>query len=116
MTPRTDDMNQAATYWAPGANDGFGGVAYGAATAIKCRWQDKADLFRSPEGQELVANSVVYVDRALAIGGRLALGTFVGAPPAGAGEVRQAGSSPALDADETLLKVWLAPRRSTGAT
>lgn len=107
MTPYARNMNQAATYWAPGANDGFGGVAAGAAVAILCRWQDKADLFRSPEGQELVSNAVVYVDRELAVKGKLALGTHVGTPPASAKEIRQTGSSPSLNAGETLLKVWL---------
>jgi len=88
MTAYTENMNQAATYWAPGANDGFGGVMFGAAVAVMCRWQEKAELFRSPDGQELTSSAVVYVDRLLAVRGKLALGTFVGTPDASAREIR----------------------------
>lgn len=107
LTPVTRQLKQDASYWPPAGNDGYGGVAYGAAVAIKCRWQDVAELFRNAQGQEVTSSAVVYVDRALAIRGKLALGIITGTPPAAAREIRQTGSSPSVDAQRALLKVWL---------
>lgn len=107
LTPVTRPLKQDGTYWPPGVNDGFGGVSYGAAVAIKCRWQDVAELFRDAQGQEVTSSAVVYVDRTLALRGKLALGAISGAPPSSAREIRQAGSSPSVDAQRALLKVWL---------
>lgn len=110
MTPYTRNMTQVATYWPPGANDGFGGVSYGAPVAIKCRWQDKAELFRDAEGQELTSSAVVYVDRPLEAKGYLFEGDSTDADPLsvdGAREVRQIGKSPSLKGSRVLHKVWL---------
>jgi len=103
----TRNLKQDATYWPPGTNDGFGGVSFGAAAPIKCRWEDKAELFRNAQGQEVTSSAVVYVDRVLAIKGKLALGTFAGTPPVTAREIRQVGGSPNLKAARDLNKVWL---------
>lgn len=108
MTAYTENMNQAATYWAPGVNDGFGGfTSYGAATAILCRWQNAQKLFRDAQGREALSEAIVYVDRELENGGKLKLGTVTGTPPADAIEIRAKGSSPSLDATRVLHKVWL---------
>lgn len=115
--PYTKDMRQVATYLPPGAPDGFGGVTLGAPDIIKCRWQDKAELFRSSEGQELTSSAVVYVDRMLEPRGYLALGDFSGDVDSdgflslddvpGAREIRQIGTSPSLRVEDELIKVWL---------
>lgn len=110
MTPYTRNLFQDATYWPPGQNDGFGGVSYGAPVEIKCRWQDKAELFRDNEGQELTSSAVVYVDRELEAKGYLFEGITAEANPItveGAREVRQLGASPALKGGKVLHKVWL---------
>jgi len=107
LPPYTRNMTQAATYWPPGSPDGFGGVGYGAAVAIRCRWQDKAELFRGADGQELTSSAVIYPDRPLARKGKIALGTVAGAPSAGAREIRQISDSPDLRGTKTLHKVWL---------
>jgi hypothetical protein len=108
MTPYTADMTQAATYWPPTGADAFGTTTHGTAVAIMCRWQDRAVLFRDIDGQEMTSSAIVYPDRALAPRGQIALGTHAGTPlAAGAKEVRQAGTSPDLDGDEVLHKVWL---------
>lgn len=106
-TPITRDLKQDATYWPSGSNDGFGGVAYGSAVAIKCRWQDEAVLFRNAQGQEVMSSAVVYVDRVLAMKGKLSLGTLTGAPPVTAREIRQISSSPNVSATHALNKVYL---------
>ena len=103
----TQNMNQDATYWPRTGSDMYGAPIFGPATAIKCRWEDKAIQFRDAAGVETVSDAVVYVDRQLAIGGFLVLGTVSGSPSAGAKEIRQAMRSPSLDAAYELHKVML---------
>lgn len=107
MTAYTENLNQVATYWPPAANDGAGGVGYGAAVAIKCRWQNVQKLFRDAQGNEKVSEAIVYVDRELENGGVMKLGTHAGAAPSDAIEVRAKGSSPELNGPRVLHKVWL---------
>jgi hypothetical protein len=114
-TAYTRNMNQTATYWSPGLDDGYGGKDFTVIppVLITCRWQDVAILFRDAAGREVTSSSIVYVDRTLAIGGFLFLGDAgmaVGGDPrrlAGAFEIRQIGTSPSLLATEVLNKVWL---------
>lgn len=104
----TRNLVQDATYWAPGDNDGQGGVRYAPPTAIKCRWEQVAKLFRSVSGQEAVSEAAVYVDRGLALRGRLALGAYSGTPDeAQAKEVRYINSVPSLRATKQLHMVYL---------
>ena len=110
MTDRTRQMNQSATYWAPGVNDGFGGIVYNDSKVIDCRWQDKQELFRDAQAREVMSSAVVYVDEELEIGGLLVLGDFYEAvdPQAiGAREIRMTGKTPNLRANQDLNKVWL---------
>lgn len=120
MQAYTRGLNQLATYWAPGANNGFGGKVYSVAPeVIACRWQDKTDRVRDASGEVIVATSVVYVDRQLDVHGYLCLGDVTdqvdsdglldpedvtGSPPQ---EIKATGTSPALDAASVLHKVWL---------
>ena len=107
MVAFTRNMPQDATYWPPGSNDGTGGRTLGAAVTIKCRWQDTSVLFRDSNGQEVVSEAVVYVDRTLLLRGKLALGTHVGSPPTTAREIRQVNASSNLTNTSTLNKVIL---------
>ncbi|MCW5678453.1 MAG: hypothetical protein KIT65_10965 [Xanthobacteraceae bacterium] len=107
MTAYTENMTQAATYWPPSANDGFGGVSYGAATQILCRWQNAQKLFRDAQGQEVMSEAIVYVDRALQNKGKLKLGTHAGSAPSDALEIRSVQVSPSLDGTQELNKVML---------
>lgn len=108
-SPFTLGLNQAATYWPPGAPDGFGGRTPGAPVLIACRWQDQTSLIRDVSGEEYVSNTVVYPDRALEAKGLLAQGDHTAQTPAQAGarEIRQLGKSPSIAADVELLKVYL---------
>ncbi len=107
----TRNMTQTATYWSPAGNDGFGGVGFNAPVLLKCRWQDKADLFRDQDGHERVSSAVVYPDQPLTIRGWLALGdqTASADPKAtqGAYEIKNTGISPDLFGSKELNKVWL---------
>jgi hypothetical protein len=106
----SDHMNQTATYWAPGSNDGFGGVSYGAPVTFSCRWQDASVLFRDSSGREASSSSVVYTDSPVLNQGYLFQGTSVEVDPTevtGAFEIRQNNKSPSLDGEEILHKVFL---------
>jgi hypothetical protein len=101
-------MEQEATYWAPAGHDGFGGRTFSAPVVIRCRWQDTNVLFLDAQRREVVSEAVVYPDRKLDLGGKLALGEFIDPEPVDeAKEVRQRQSSPDLSAVEELHKVFL---------
>lgn len=104
MTIYTRNMNQDATYYPPTGQDGFSDLSFGAGVAIKCRWQDKAEMFRDTQSREVVSSSVVYPAYDCAVGGKIGLGT---ATVDDAREIRQRGSSPSLKADQELIKLWL---------
>lgn len=111
MTPWTRNMTQTATYWAPtGSYDEYGRVAFSAPVTIACRWEDRAELVRTAEGDEFTSSSVVYPEKELARQGYLFLGTSVATDPrtvSGAHEIRQKGRSPSLAGLQVLNKVWL---------
>jgi hypothetical protein len=99
------NMTQVATYFPPAGRNGFGDLSFGAAVSLNVRWQDKADLFRDTQGREVVSSAIVYLPQAIAVGGRLGLGTLT--DPNDAREIRNVGESPSLDGKVTLVKAWL---------
>ena len=104
-------MTQTATYWGPGTDDGLGGVTFPSPFLIDVRWQEKAELFRDSQGNQVVSNAVVYPPEPLAVGGYLALGNSTGEPDprnvGGAYEVRNVAFSPSLDGSIKLNKAML---------
>lgn len=108
MPAYTENLIHTLTYWAPAGNDGTGGTEYAAGVEISGRWQNKAVMFRDAQGRETVSEAVVYVDRELAIAGRILYGVSTEAEPvAAAKEIRQTGASPSLGGESTLYKVML---------
>jgi hypothetical protein len=111
--PYARNMNDVATYWAPGVNDGFGNLDFSGVTpvAIACRWQDVSELARDAQGQEFTSQAIVYPDQELAVTGYLVRGdaTLSSDPRAvpDAREIRNVGGSPSLSGDEVLFKVTL---------
>ena len=107
---RTRSMNQKATYWSKGAQDGFGNTAFGVPTGIYCRWQDTSEMFRDAAGREIASNAVVYVASEVVLGGYLYLGLSAEASPrslALAYEIRKVDRTRNLRANQELWKVWL---------
>ena len=105
MAIYTTGLNQAATYFPPAGQSGFGDPLFGAPVSVKVRWQDKADLFRDAQGREVVSSAVVYVSQDVEVSGRIGLGTLT--DPANAKEIRQRGTSPSRTASMELVKLWL---------
>lgn len=77
MTP---NLVQDITYWTT-SSDGFGGSTYGAPQSLKGRWEERNDVFRTPNGQEKVSKAVVYLDTDVEINGYLYLGVSVASDP-----------------------------------
>jgi len=69
-------LRQYAVYWAPLGVDDNGNQTYDDPVEIKCRWEDKQQVFTSATGQEKVSKSIVYTDVSLLPDGVLWLGTL----------------------------------------
>ena len=108
-------LKQKCCYWAGPTSDGRGGHSYTAAVQLSCRWQNKAEMFFSPEGREEVSRAVVYLDQDVDLGGFMFLGKLTELPDdssdprdvTGAFKIRAVGSSPSLNGRTTLYKVYL---------
>ena len=72
----TKMRRQNCVYWGTPSPDGFGSYTYDTPTEINCRWEDRAELFVTPLGEEAVSQSRVFVDRDVDIGGYLQLTTL----------------------------------------
>lgn len=110
MSLYSRNMNQLATYWAPGALDGYGNVSFSAPVQMMVRWQDSTELFRGDDGQEYTSSAIIYSSEQVEKKGYFYLGESSELNPRdvdGAREIRQRGTSPDLRNNQTLLKVWL---------
>src|SRR3990167_2760676 len=77
-------LKQDCTYWAPHATapyDQYGDQSWVAASAIKCRWEDRNELFLDSKGEQKHSKAWVWTTTALAVDGYLFLGTSSTANP-----------------------------------
>jgi hypothetical protein len=65
---------QTAVYWGNPVSDGYGGKTFDAAVEIKCRWEEKLELFTSSNGEQLVSRAVILLTQDVDDGGFLYLG------------------------------------------
>lgn len=72
---------QVATYWGSPVQDVFGGFTFAAPVTIRCRWEEKIELFTNREGNEQRSHAIVYLLSAVHEGGYLYLGTSVATDP-----------------------------------
>ena len=75
------NLLQNASYWEPGAQDGFGGKTWSAPVVIKCRWEDKQELYIDNQGNETRSDATVYVKIDLELGGYLFKGITAALTP-----------------------------------
>ena len=115
MSIITKMRKQKCVYWGSPVSDGFGGHTFATAVEIDCRWEDKQELFVDAEGNEVLSQAVVYVDRDTDLNGYLWLGVesdldsnhtdpqvIDGAKP-----IRKRDKLPNLRATEYLRTAWL---------
>jgi hypothetical protein len=121
MSLITKMLRQTAVWWPlASANSGgididqYGRPVHAAPLEIKCRWEDVAVEYISPDGTQQTSKSVVYVDRDVQVGEMLMLGqlsdvTNMSQPwnNAGALEVKQFSKLPDLRARRYLRTVYL---------
>jgi hypothetical protein len=110
-----DQLQQTAVWWANPVLDGFGGRTFDHGVDIRCRWEQKQELFVDAQGQRVLSRAVAYVDRDLSVHDYLYLGTLedlvtVGIQPfevAEAFEVRAFKKIPSRDATRFVRTAWL---------
>lgn len=101
-------MKQKAVYWAPNGTDKFGQQAYAAPVELRCRWEDKQELFIDITGTQQVSKSIVYVESDVKLDGVLWLGELEDVAPInpfsneGASKIRAFGKLPKINLRETL--------------
>jgi len=64
-------LKQTAVFWALTGSDGRGGLTFAAPIEVKVRWELKNEFFVDNEGNEILSEAVVYVDRITREGGWL---------------------------------------------
>lgn len=114
MSIITKMLKQEAIYWPPVSADNYGQPTFGSPVEIACRWEDVQKEILTPEGEEIISSTTVYVDRDVEIGGALLLGTLSssvneGAPLENEGSrvIRQFDKLPTFKATEFLRTVYL---------
>lgn len=84
------NLTHIITRWTAGESlyDGFD---YGTPELLRGRWEERSVMFRTPDGEEVVSQAIVYLSEDVQIGDFLALGDYSTSaePPASASRVRQ---------------------------
>jgi len=70
------NLDQTAVYWGNPVNDGYGDKTFDSPVEIQCRWEDRNEVFVAPNGDELIAKSIVYISQDVDEEGCLWLGTL----------------------------------------
>ena len=68
-------FHQQITFW-PTSESSYTGFTFGDPVVLLGRWEDKAEMFRSPGGEEFVSKSIAYLPQDVEIGDYLALGNL----------------------------------------
>lgn len=102
--------SSGCTFWAFSGTDDFGNTQFSSPVYVDCRWEDKQELFRNEEGNEVMSEAVVLLGSSVSIEGYLYHGTSSGSDPTAisdAKEIRQYSEIPDIKRNNTLYKAWL---------
>ena len=66
-------LKQDVTYWTTSEAE-FAGFQFSTPVAIKGRWEERAVLFQTPEGDDAISRAVAYLAADVDIGDYVALG------------------------------------------
>ena len=97
------------THWAATPGD-FGSFIFAAPVTVKGRWEEKSELFRTPEGEEEVSKSIVLLACDVNVDDYLFLGESDVADPTSISDthqVRQFMKTPDLRSVEYLRRAIL---------
>lgn len=106
------NLREDVTHWPVTSSDGYGGFLYDTPILLKGRWEDKNELFLTPDNEEVMSSAVVYLNTDVDPGDYLAQGDHATVPIANpttvsAKRIRNYGKSTDLRALVALRKVWL---------
>lgn len=104
------NMRQVATYWPRTGQNAANEPTFGAPVEVRTRWEEKAVLFKTPDGRELTSQAVIYCSTLVELEGWLVLGASVATDPrqvTGAMEIQQTNYSPNLAQTRQLQKVFV---------
>lgn len=79
MTPSkstkiTHWLKQTAVYWGNPTYTATGGRTFDDPVELDCRWEQRSDMFRDAQGNEVHSNAIVFVNSDVVVGGWLYLG------------------------------------------
>jgi hypothetical protein len=110
----TKNLNQTAVYWARNGFNSEGAPSFDDPVEVDCRWEDRAERFLSPSGEELISSAVVMVSRDMDAGDYLFLGDLDDLDSSqdaltqdGAWPVRAFGKIPGIKATDFQRVAWL---------
>ena len=104
------------TYWAPAAYNDYGVASFVAPVKVLGRWEDRAEMFRTPKGDEVTSAAVVFCSKAISPDGYLAHGDFATVPIADphnasvippAVEIRQVASTRNIRYSDQEIRAYL---------
>jgi len=67
---------QTAIWWKKAAPDQYGTDSFEAPVEVACRWEEVGQEYLSAQGEKQLSRAIVYVDRKMSMGDRLALGSL----------------------------------------
>jgi len=101
------NLKQTITRWAAGSMDVYGNPTW-TRTVIRGRWEDRQEKVVDGQGNELISNSIVFLNSDVEIGDYLYLGLDTSAvPPSGAREVKNFSKIPSIRFDQWERKAVL---------
>jgi hypothetical protein len=71
------NYRQVATYWGSPIPDEFGGAHFSSPKRVRCRWEERVEIFMGDDGEEHASRAIVWTYEKLEIGGYLALGEYL---------------------------------------
>jgi hypothetical protein len=96
-------LTQTATYWAPGAPDGYGGYTFASPAQLRVRWENRSVAATDQNGKQFLSRSIIYLENDVVLDGYLFLGASSTVDPrgvAGAVTIKDFRKVPSLDGSE----------------
>lgn len=103
-------LRETLTYWAPASHDHWGKETWNDPVTISGRWEDRAERFATPLGEEAISNAKVFLASGVTVAGWIFSGTSTASDPttvSGAYPVRRAEKIPTLRESEYIYKAYL---------
>lgn len=103
-------LKQTLTYWAPSAEDGYGGKTFSTPITVKGRFEDRRENIYDVHGRLVLSRARFYTATSIESLGYIFLGTSAIADPrnqAGAEEIKIAASTPDISSLKKLYTGYI---------